>query len=100
MSVGFPQGKDNLDAQAGSVAFNTLNDLKRAADFNSYLLRVDNGTFLQSLGYTSTDITALRGLFQALSDLNDIAHARKTQPAANDFFFFGPQIIGPQFTSG
>jgi hypothetical protein len=103
MSVGLPQGKDQIDAYAGSLVLNLIDALNKCADFNNWLGRVNNGTYLQGLTspttgqYSAADITALVSQFAAAAKLNDIAHARDVQAAVNDFFFSAPQLVGPQF---
>jgi hypothetical protein len=93
MSVGIPVAKADVDNRAGGLAVQLRNDLAQCVSFKAWLDSVSDG-FLTGLGYTSGEITTLRGSFVDLNKLSNIAHALDTQTPASDFFFNAKLLTG------
>lgn len=94
MAVGFPEGKWDIDNRAGQVARNMRDVLREVESFNAWLGDHDDA-FLTDVGYTTEDVSVLRGAFIDLTKLSRIAHGQDTQAEANDFFWNAKHLLGP-----
>lgn len=95
MTAGFPLTKDQLDTRVGQVAQQVRSSLADAAQVKALLDRSDiTDAALIALGYTQAEVTLIRASFTDLYNLNRVATAQATQPAANDFFFNAKKLLG------
>src|SRR6478609_3534755 len=95
MSVGYPQGKTEIDQRAGSVVLGVRQALQAVNDFNTYLTQATvTDSFLVGLGYSQAEVNTLRAGITDLTNLYKIAHAAGTQASANDFFFNAGKLTG------
>lgn len=93
MTVGFPLTKDQLDTQLGQIALQVRTGLTDAARLKA-LLDGQTDPQLTALGYIAAEITLMRAAYTDLYNLNRVATAQATQPAANDFFFNAKKLLG------
>lgn len=93
MTLGYPQGKAQIDAKAGALALTLRNTLRDIVQFKAFLDgKID--TDLTGQGYTTQEVTDLRAIFVDLKKLSDIANGSATQPAASNFFFNATKVYG------
>lgn len=95
MTVGYPLNKQILDTRLGFLT-KTLDDtlegfvvLKTVLDGMTDAQLEDSAA---GFGYSTDDLTVLRGIAAAMAKLRNIAHGQDTQAAASDFFFFAPKV--------
>lgn len=93
MTVGFPLTKDQLDTRLGQLALTIRDNLADAAQLKAFLDGQADAT-LTGLGYTAGEVTLMRAAYTDLYNLNRVATAQATQPAANDFFFNAKKLLG------
>lgn len=93
MTLGYAQGKAQIDSKAGALALTVRNTFRDIVAFKTFL-DGKTDTELTALGYTSQEVTDLRAAFIDLKKLSDIANALATQPAASNFFFNAVKLYG------
>jgi hypothetical protein len=93
MSIGFPQGKEDINQRAGQVAVQLRDDLLRANQLKAF---VDGKTDAQllALGFVQGEVDTLRASATDMNNLFLIAHAQGTQASVNDFFFNAKNLTG------
>jgi hypothetical protein len=91
--LGFPTNKLDVDARAGQLAVTLRDTFVQVVTFKAWL---DTQTDAQliGLGYVQAEVNLLRAAYVDLTNLNNIAHAQGTQPAASDFFFNAKHLTG------
>lgn len=93
MTLGYPQGKAQIDSKAGALALTVRNTLRDIAAFKTFLDGKTDQNLLD-LTYTQTEINDLRAAVTDLNKLGLIANAQATQPAASNFFFNAVKLYG------
>ena len=93
MTVGYPLTKDTLDSRLGQVAIQARDGLSEAVKVKG-MLDGQTDAALVALGYTQAEVTLMRAAFTDLFNLNRVATAQATQPAANDFLFNVKKLLG------
>lgn len=91
--LGFPTDKNNIDSRAGYLALTLRDTFSGIVIFKAWL-DTQQDTDLTGLGYTQAEVTLLRAAYTDLTNLNNIAHAQGTQPAASDFFWNAKHLTG------
>jgi hypothetical protein len=102
MSVGLTLVKADLDQRAASIVLGLRDSLRRASEFNALLndtTIIANDAALTTMGYTSGEITWLRGAFTDLGgtgvSLYRIATGAVAGPGSpNDFYFNAKHLTG------
>lgn len=91
--LGFPTNKIDVDSRAGQLALTLRDVFVEIVTFKAWL---DTQTDAQliALGYEQAEVTLLRAAYTDLVNLNNIAHAQDTQPAASDFFWNAKHLTG------
>lgn len=91
--LGFPTNKLDVDSRAGQLALTLRDTFVQVVTFKAWL---DTQTDAQLIGlnYTQAEVTLLRAAYTDLVNLNNIAHAQGTQPAASDFFWNAKHLTG------
>jgi hypothetical protein len=91
--LGFPTNKIDVDSRAGQLALTLRDTFVQVVTFKAWL---DTQTDAQliGLGYVQAEVNLLRAAYVDLTNLNNIAHAQGTQPAASDFFFNAKHLTG------
>ncbi len=95
MSAGFPVNKSIMDSRVGSITVALRDTLADAVKQKGTLDDMTDAD-IEALGYTAEDVNVLRSAFTDLAKLSDVAHAKATQAAANDFFFWANKLVGLQ----
>lgn len=93
MTVGFPLTKDQLDTRLGQLALQVRDGLAESSQLKA-LLDGQTDAALVALGYVQAEVTLMRAAYTDLYNLNRVATAQATQPAANDFFFNARKLLG------
>lgn len=93
MTLGYAQGKLQVDSKAGALALTLRNTFRDVVQFKAFL-DSKTDTDLTNLGYTAQEVTDLRAAFIDLKKLSDIANGQATQPAASNFFFNAVKLYG------
>ena len=93
MTVGFPLTQDQLNTRLGQLALQVRDSLADSAQLKA-LLDGQTDAALIALGYEQAEVTLMRAAFTDLYNLNRVATAQATQPAANDFFFNAKKLLG------
>jgi hypothetical protein len=93
VSVGYPQGKADIDGRAGGLALDLRNKFAEIRDFKVFLDATVDGD-LTALGYTATDISRLRSAFNDLDHLAQVYLGLANQSAAYDFRTFAKFLTG------
>jgi hypothetical protein len=95
MTVGYPLTKGTLDNRIGHLIVQSdqlLTDWERLYELiNSS--EGDDAT-LGSMGYSTQDIALIKAIVFAWHDLNQVARGQKTQPEANNYFFYAKMVRG------
>lgn len=101
MSVGLTLTKADLDNRAASIILGLRDNLRRASEFSALLndtTIIANDAALTTMGYSSQEITWLRGAFTDLggtgNSLYRIATAQATLSSVNDFWFSAKHLTG------
>jgi hypothetical protein len=95
MTLGYPQGKAQIDSKAGGLALTVRNALRDIVAFKAFLDGKTDAQLMDvSIGYTQQEVNDLRAAFTDLKKLSDIANAQATQPAASNFFFNAVKLYG------
>lgn len=91
--IGYPTDKATVDARVGNAVIALRNQLEDAQRIKAW---IDTQTDAQliALGYVQADVDVLRPAFTDLANLAKIANGQATQPAANNFFFWGGKLTG------
>lgn len=102
MSVGLTLTKADLDQRAAGVVISLRDALRRASELNALLSDttiIANDAALTTMGYTTQEITWLRGTFTDLGgtgvSLYRVAIGAVAGPGSpNDFFFNAKHLTG------
>lgn len=93
MSAGYPLDKDRINVRAGALAVQVRDLFNDMAQFKTMLDRLDD-TALGALGFSTTDISDLRGCALSFDALAKVANGQQAQASANDFLFFSKKFVG------
>ena len=93
MTLGYAQGKAQIDSKAGALVLTVRNTFRDVVTFKAFL-DSKTDTELTGLGYTTQEVSDLRAAFIDMKKLSDIANAQATQPAASNFFFNAVKLYG------
>lgn len=91
--LGFPTNKLDVDSRAGQLALTLRDTFVQVVTFKAWL-DTQTDAQLVTLGYAQAEVTLLRAAYVDLTNLNNIAHAQGTQPAASDFFWNAKHLTG------
>jgi len=94
MSVGYPAGKNEIDFRIAGLV-QVLRDTLVGIDNLKAFLDGKTDTELQALGYSATDVTALRGGLTDLVNLAATARGQRAQTPASNFLFNAIKFLGP-----
>ena len=96
MTLGYPQGKAQIDAKAGALALSLRNTLRDIQNFQTFLAAKTTAELI-ALGYDETTLTEVSTLKSAFTDLNklaQIANGAATQSTTYNFFQFAGKTFG------
>jgi len=79
MSVGFSQGKGDIDARAGNICLSLRNVLSDVQDFNAFLGTKQHAD-LTALGYTDAEATELTTNFTFLDQFRQVFEGTQAIP--------------------
>lgn len=92
--AGFTVDAGTINNRAGSLVVQLRQDLDAIKQFNAWL--TDAATtdgYLQGVGVSAADITALRASFTDLMSLYNVSHG-VSSTGVNDFFFNARHLTG------
>lgn len=95
MSLGFPSAKTDIDARSASLTLQLRDTFVRVQNYNTWLQATPDAT-LQALGYTSGEVTTLKGAMFDLNKLYQVSTAGATQATVNDFWFNAKSLLNGQ----
>jgi hypothetical protein len=93
MSVGYPAGKNDIDAKVGGLAVQLRNTLVEVANFKLWL-DAQTDADLTAASYSATDIARLRSAINDLDRLHGIYLGTATQTTTYDFRTFAKFLTG------
>lgn len=91
MSVGNPLNKQVIDSRFAFLTVTLRDTLDDWAILKSVLDGLQDSD-LTTMGYTSGDVTVMRGLATAMAKLRNVSHGQDTQSPASDFFFNSAKV--------
>lgn len=91
MSVGNPLTKSVIDSRLAFLTVTTRDTLEDWVIFKAQMDSLQDSD-LTGLGYSSGDVTVIRGLATAMAKLRNVAHGQDTQSPASDYFFNSSKV--------